>query len=154
MNHPQTLAERLYVQYPSTKLKSVKENCCCIVTFMWCMGIDPDDAEALIIVGSLIDKGIIDPDCTVNWDKVSRHLTDRSCNIEKVDIKSISKIKERTPVYYERTYQDSSGAIKKKGHWVGVQNGKIRFNALENSLCVKEGKPVKARILHFSGDSK
>lgn len=149
MKHPQTLAERIYQQFPSAKMKTIKDNSCCALTFMWCMGYDKEDIEALLTVGKMLDKGVIDVDCCVYWDKVSRFLIGRGCNIEKVNIKSIAKIKERTPVYYERTYTDEGGAVRKKGHWVGVEKGKIRFNALETSLCVKEGKPVMARILHF-----
>lgn len=154
MKNPQTLAETIYQQFPSAKLKSVKDYACCAFTFMWCMEYEPEDIEAILTVGRMLDKGVIDPDCTVYWDKVSRYLTGRSCSVEKVNITSISKIKERTPVYYERTYKDSSGATRKKGHWVGVENGKIKFNALKESLCVNNGKPVMARILHFSGGTK
>ena len=154
MKHPQTLAEKLYKSFPCSKLKTIQDNSCCILTFMWCLGYEPDDLEALITVSSLLDKGKIDVDCTVYWDKVSRYLTGRSCWVEKPQIKSISKIKERTPVYFERTYIDENGQTKTKGHWVGVEKGKIRFNALEKSLCVEKGKPVEARILHLSGEEK
>ena len=152
MKNPQTLAEKLYVQFPTAKLKSIKDYSCCALTMMWCCGYEPDDIEALLTVGRMLDKGVLDPDCTVYWDKMSRYLTGRGCNIEKVNIKTISKIKERTPVYFERTYLDSGGSTRKIGHWIGVEKGKIKFNALEDSLCVKEGKPTMARILHFTGD--
>lgn len=145
MKHPQTVAEQLYVQFPSAKLKSVKDYSCCVLTFMWCMGYDPEDTEALIVVGQMLDKGIIDPDCTVYWDKVSRFISGRGCSIEKVNINSISKIKERTPVKY---------SYNGKSHWVGVEKGKIKFNALETSVCVNKGKPTEARILHFENEGK
>ena len=151
MKHPQTLAEKLYVQFPTLKLQSIKKYACCAFTFMWCMGIEPDDAEAIILVGQMIDKGVIDSDCTVYWSKMARHLCGRDCSVEKPKITSIDKIKKRTPVYYVREYRDDAGKKKKAGHWVGVENGKICFNSLENSLCVKEGKPVEARYLTFSG---
>lgn len=152
MKHPQSLAEKLYNAFPSKKLEAIKECCCCITTFMWCLGYDPEDLEALITVSNLMNKNIIDKECTVYWDKVSRHFTGRGCWVEKPQIKSISKIKERTPVYYERSYIDENGEVKKKGHWVGVEKGKIRFNSLEKSLCVEQGKPVEMRVLHFSGE--
>lgn len=146
MKHPQTLAEKLYVQFPTLKLKSIKEYSCCAFTFMWCMGIEPDDVEALLMVGSMLDKGILDPDCTVTWDRMSRHLTGRGCTKQNKDITTIKGIKERTPVRY--VYTDKNG--KKHGHWVGVENGRIRFNSLEISQCVLQGKPTECRILKFS----
>ena len=151
MKHPQTLAEKLYVQFPTSKLKSIKEYACCAFTFMWCMGIESDDAEAILTVGSLLDKGILDPDCTVYWDKMSRHLTGRGCNKQNKDITTIKGIKERTPVKYE--YINKSNG-KKYSHWVGVENGRIRFNSMEVSQCVLQGKPVEARILQFTGEEK
>ena len=145
MKNPQTLAEKLYQQFPTVKLKSIMQNACCAFTFLWCMGIDPDDAESIIMIGKCIDAGAIDGDCTVYWDKMSQHCTGRSCAIDKVEIKSISKIKDRTPVRY-----DYMG----KSHWVGVEKGKIAFNSLKSSNCVSKGKPTQARILHFSGGKK
>lgn len=145
MKNPQTLAEKLYQQFPTLKLKSIKNYACCAFTMMWCLGIEPDDAEAIITVGKMIDKGIIDSDCTVYWDRVSKYLSGRNCSVEKVDIKSIKKIKDRTPVKYE--YVDENG--KTHGHWVGVENGEITFNPLQSSVCVAIGKPVTCRILSF-----
>ena len=146
MKNPQTLAEKLYVQFPTPKLKSIKENACCAFTFMWCMGYEPDDAEAIITVGKMIDKGILDQDCTVYWDKMSRFISGRGCSKENVDITTIKGIKERTPVRY--VYTDKNG--KKHGHWVGVENGKIKFNSLESSESVKQGKPTEMRVLKIA----
>lgn len=152
MKNPQTLAEKLYQQFPTAKLKSIQKFACCAFTFMWCMGIEPDDAEAIITVGYMIDKGVIDPDCTVYWNKVSEYLSGRKCKVEFIDItdpKQIKKIKERTPVKFERTYFDKNGNKQKSEHWVGIENGKIAFNSLEKSLTVAEGKPVTMRKISF-----
>lgn len=154
MKHPQTLAEKLYQQFPTAKLREIKDNACCAFTFMWVLGYEPDDAEAIITVGRMIDAKVLDPDCTVYWDKVSRYLTGRGCSKENAKITSIKNIKKRTPVYYERTYIDENGQKRKKGHWVGVENGKIGFNSIEHSLCVEQGKPTEARILTFTGETK
>lgn len=145
MKTPQTLAEELYKQFPQTKLKSIMQYACCAFTMMWCMGIEPDDAEAVITVGRMIDAEVIDADCTVYWDKVARFLSGRGCSIEKKEINSIKDIKERTPVRFD--YQG-------KSHWVGVEKGKIKFNSLKSSNCVAKGKPTQARILHFTGGTK
>ena len=145
MKTPQTLAEELYKQFPTLKLKSIMQNACCVFTFMWCLGIEPDDADAIITVGKLIDAGAVDADCTVYWDKVARHLTGRGCDIEKKEITSISKLKDRTPVRFD--YAGHS-------HWVGVENGKVAFNSLKSSNCVNKGKPTQARIIHLTGGAK
>lgn len=154
MKHPQSLAEKLYQQFPTLKLKSIKDYACCAFTFMWCLGIEPDDAEAIIMVGKMIDKKVLDSDCTVYWNEVCKHLTGRTVKVDFVDIKDpkvVKKIKDRTPVYYERTYLDASGNRRKIGHWVGFENGKLAFNSLKESLSVKEGTPIKMRVLTYSG---
>ena len=145
MKNPQTLAEELYKQFPTLKLKSIMQYACCAFTFLWCMGIEDDDAQAIITVGKMIDAGVIDADCTVYWDKMAKFISGRNCAVDKVEITSIAKIKDRTPVRY-----DYSG----KSHWVGVEKGKIVFNSLKSSNCVAKGKPTQARILHFSGGTK
>lgn len=145
MKNPQTLAEKLYVQFPCLKLKSIKDYACCIFTLMWCAGIDVDDAEAIITVSKMMDKGAIGQDCSVFWNTASLFLTGRSLKVDFTDIKSIKNIKERTPVRY-----DYNG----KSHWVGCEKGRIVFNPLESSVCVNKGKPATMRVLHFSGDSK
>ena len=145
MKNPQTLAEKLYQQFPTLKLKSIMQYACCAFTMMWCMGIEPDDADAILTVGRMMDAKAIDSDCTVYWDKVARFLSGRGCSIEKTEITSIADIKDRTPVRF-----DYSG----KSHWVGVENGKVVFNSLVSSNCVNKGKPTQARILHFTGGTK
>ena len=150
MKNPQTLAEKIYVTFPSAKMKSIKDYACCAFTFMWCMGYEPDDIEAIITVGRMLDKGIIDCDCCVYWNKVSLFLTGRGCDIEKKNISTLKGIKERTPVRYE--YTDKNG--KKHSHWIGAENGRIKFNSLEVSQCVLQGHPVEMRKLIFSSEVK
>ena len=126
------------------KLKSIKDYACCAFTLMWCLGYEPDDTEAILTVGRMIDKGVLDSDCTVYWGACIDYLSERKCRVEFIDItgkKQIEKIKERTPVKYE---------YNGKGHWVGVENGKIKFNPLEHSVCVEKGKPVTSRVLKLS----
>lgn len=140
MKHPQTLAERLYKEFPNPRLRSIKDNACCIFTLIWCLGLDPEDADAIITVGKLIDKGIIDEDCTVYWQRTIEHLTGRQATVDFVDITDIKKIKNRTPVRY---------VYKGRGHWVGVENGKNAFNSLDYSNCVANGQPQTMRVLKF-----
>ena len=145
MKNPQSLAEKLYIAFPSLKLKSIKDYSCCALTLMWCAGIECEDIEAIMTVSKMMDKGVIGQDCSVFWNAASEFLTGRSVKVDFVDITSIRGIKERTPVRYD---------YKGKSHWVGVENGKIKFNALQESNCVKNGKPVTMRVLHFSGEKK
>lgn len=146
MKHPQTLAEKIYLTFPSAKMKSIKDYACCCFTFMWCMGYEPDDIEAILTVGRMLDKGVVDCDCTVYWSKVSQFLSGRGCDVEKKAIITIKGIKARTPVKYE--YVNKANG-RKYSHWVGVENSKIKFNALETSQCVLQGKPTECRILKF-----
>lgn len=143
MKNPQTLAEELYKHFPTPKLKSIKDYGCCAFSLLWWLGIDEEDIDAIMTISDLINSKALATDCTVYWAECIKQLTGRTMeSLEKVDITSIKKIKEPTIVRYTR------GA---KGHWVGVKNGKIVFNSLKNSLCVKEGKPTEARIIKIKG---
>jgi hypothetical protein len=145
MKHPQTLAERLYEEFPNKKLKVIKEEACCIFTLMWCLGIEPDDTEAILTVSKMINRGIIGEDCTVYWLQAIEYLSGRQATVDFVDITDIKKIKNRTPVRY---------VYHGKGHWVGVENGQIKFNSLEYSNRVANGMPQTMRVLNFTGGVK
>ena len=148
MKHPQTLAEQIYQQFPTMKLKCIKDYACCAFTLMWTLHVEPDDAEAILTVGRMMDKGAIDVDCTVYWDKAARFLTGKGVAVQFIDItdpKELKKIKDRTPVKF---------SYNGKSHWVGVENGRVKFNALEKSLCVEKGKPVTMRIIKTDGGTK
>lgn len=146
MNHPQSLAIRLYEHFPDKKLKEIKDYACCAFVLMWCLGIEPDDdGDAINTVARMIENGAIEEDCTVKWADAVKFLTGRT--IKSIDFVSTTKIwdiKGRTPVKYE---------YNGKGHWVGVENGVISFNPLEYSTCVAKGKPTQKRIIHIDGVS-
>lgn len=143
MEHPQTLAEELYLHFPTPKLKSIKEYACCAFTLMWYLGIDPTDIRAIMTVSDLINKHALDTDCTVYWAECIKTLTGRTMiSLEKKPIKSIKNIKDKTIVKFSR------GKI---GHWVGVEDGKVVFNSLNYSRCVEEGAPTECRIIKISG---
>lgn len=59
-------------------------------------------------------------------------------SVEKKQISSLDEIASAAPVCY--SYNGHS-------HWVVAENGKIVFNSLGDSACVKYGKPVSARIV-------
>ena len=146
MKNPQTFAEELYKHFPTPKLKSIKEYGCCAFTLLWWLGIDCDDITAIMTVSDLIKSHALDEDCTVYWGECIRQLTGREMeSLEKVQITSIKKIKEKTIVRFMNG---------KAGHWVGVENGKVVFNSLAYSKCVAEGKPTEARIITIKGVKK
>ena len=145
MKNPQTLAEELAQMFPNTDMKIISENACCILTLMWCLYIEPDDIEAIKIVQNMRLKNIIKSDCVVIWKDAVRYLTGRELKgVEFTKIKSLKGIKERTPVLMA-----CDGNAEGVGHWVGVQNGRIRFNSKKYSKNVAEGKPVEMRKLIF-----
>ena len=134
MKSPQSLAEELY----SIPLAEIADFGCCAFVLIWCLGLEMSDIDAIKKVADGMKKGVLDLDCTVKWYEFASFL---GCPIKSVEFKQICDIKgikERTPVRY-----DYNG----KYHWVGVENGKIAFNSLKNSVCVKYGKPTTARIL-------
>lgn len=148
MTHPQTLAQRLYNHFPTTNLKQIKANGCCAFVLLWCMGIEPEDIDAIMTVDNMIKADVIKPNCIVKWFESVRFLTGRE--LVKVDfakINTIHNIKERTPVYFQKNPE-------KEGHWVGVENGEIKFNPLKRSVNVEEGRPTEARFLFIKGDIK
>lgn len=140
MTNPQTLAEKLYYQFPDKKLKNIKDFSCCCLTLMWCLGYDKDDAEAVLEVARLMDLGAIDSECTVYWKSVAFYITGKNIDVEFINITTIRNIKERTPVKY---------SYNGRSHWVGVENGKIKFNSLAHSVCVEKGKPVEKRVIKY-----
>jgi hypothetical protein len=147
MKNPQTLAEELYKYFPTAELKSIKDYACCAFVLMWTLGVEPeDDLEAVFTVKRMLDAKVIKSDCTVIWEKAIKFLTGRSMrSVEFRDITVIKNLKERCPVRY-----DFNG----NSHWVGVENGKIKFNPLKVSACVKFGKPATARIITLDVDKE
>ncbi len=142
MKHPQDMAARLYEQFPTEPLRNIKDSACCAFVLMWCMRQDQDDADAVMTAAKMMKAGALGSDCLVYWDAAARFLTGHGVYVTKESITTIKGIKERTPVLY--TYNG-------KGHWVGVERGKIKFNPLEKSECVEKGKPAEKRVLIMKG---
>ena len=143
MKNPQTLAEELYKHFPTPKLKSIKDYACCAFSFIYWLGLDLSDIDAIMLVSDLINEHALDSDCTVYWAECIRKLTGREMlSLEKKNITSIKNIKEKTIVKFTRG---------KVGHWVVVEEGKVVFNSLSFSRCVEEGKPAECRIIKIKG---
>jgi len=135
MKYPQNTAERIL---KIKNLPIIKKNACCAFVFLWCLGIEPDDdLTAIELVDEAINKEYIYPDCTVTWWKWGKALTGRDITVEKIEITTIKRIKERSPVWY------SIDGVS--GHWVGVENGVIKFDPNKTSRNVALGKPRTMR---------
>ena len=143
MKNPQSLAEELYKQFPTPKLKAIKDYACCAFSLIYWLGIDCSDVDAIMLVSDLMKHNALDVDCTVIWSLCIKQLTGREMeSLEKVQIKDIKKIKEKTIVKF------TNG---KYSHWVVVENGKVVFNSHKYSNCVENGKPTEARIIKIKG---
>lgn len=145
MKYPQTLASNLASQFPNADMKMIADNACCAFVVLWCLGIDPDDIEAIQTVQRMRLHNVIQSDCTVKWYDVVKYMTGRELKgLEKIKIKTLKGIKERTPVLMA-----CEGNAEGVGHWVGVEKGKIKFNPKFYSKNVEEGRPVEMRKLIF-----
>ena len=143
MKNPQSLAEELFKHFHDPKLKAIKDYACCAFSLIYWLGIDCSDIDAIMLVSDLMNHKALDPDCTVYWAECIRQLTGREMeSLEKVQIKDLKKIKEKTIVKF------SNGGYS---HWVVAENGKVIFNSLKYSKCVSEGKPTEARIIKIKG---
>ena len=138
MKYPQTLCTDFYYKISPERLATIGKYGCCAFVLLWCLGIEPDNMEAIELVNDMINAGVIEKDCTVHWVEAVKFLTGRDITVEFKNIKDILSIKDRTPVRYD---------YKGQGHWVGVEWGMIAFNPLKQSNCVDKGVPVTARII-------
>ena len=140
MKNPQTTAEEIK---DIKHIESISKYGCCGFVALWTIGVDPDnDIEAIRCLSDAMEAGVLESDCTVKWVEFYKWLTGRTVEVEFVNISSIKSIKRRTPVRFD--YNGSS-------HWVGVEDGEVRFNSLKHSVCVEKGKPVTARIIKING---
>ena len=144
MKNPQTVARRIYEEYKLPMFKPLADYSCCALTLLWVMHVEEDDIGALKVISTMIDRKVLRSDCTVLWYEAVEFLSGRKPKeVQFKKIKSLKGLKERCEVLYE--YTDTNGI--KHGHWVGVEKEKIAFNSLEQSNCVKYGKPTEARII-------
>lgn len=138
MKYAQTTAIEL-----SENIKEIGKNACLAMCYLYCAGIDPqNEIEYLRLVNSAIKEHILEKDCTVkDADLFLKWITGRKTTVIKKTVASIKNIVEPTPVRYV--------AKGYGGHWVVVENEKIAFNSLANSVNVTKGEPVEARIIKW-----
>lgn len=138
MKFPQTTALEI-----ADNIKEIGKNACLAMCYIYCAGIDPDnEIEYIRIVNNAIKAGIIAKDCTVtDAERFLQHITGRKTTVVKKSVFDYAHLKEPTPVRFK--------ADGLAGHWVVVENGKIVFNSLANSINVAKGKPIEARIIKW-----
>lgn len=138
MKFPQTTAAEI-----AENAKEIGKNSCLAMCYIYCAGIDPDnEIEYIRTVNNAINAGILEKDCTVkDAERFLMWLTGRKTAVAKKTVSDIKDIKSPTPVRYKA---DGMG-----GHWVVVEDGKIVFNSITNSLNVTKGKPVEARVIKW-----
>lgn len=134
--------DALEVQAPDIAEKFVK-NLCLFYCYSYCCGITYDTALAAWNEAERQRlNGCLDIDGTVlDADKLINKLTGRFVRVNKKDITDIKDIKEATPVRFD---------YNKNQHWVVVQNGKIIFNSIRDSVCVRYGKPTTSRPIAWT----
>lgn len=116
------------------------ENLCLFFCYNFCKGKvfntakeAFDEAERARLKGYLGDDGYV-----LNAEAILKEGNAYRWSVMKEKITSIEKIEKPTPVCFE---------YNGYAHWVVVEKGKIVFNSLENSTCVKYGKPTSSRII-------
>lgn len=126
-NYPQTFATDV-----SKNIEAIGKFGCLAMCYLFCIGIDGDCSDYVRSVSNAMNEGLLDSECTVlDAEKFLEHFSGRKFHVTKKNYKDISEIKNPTPVRY---------SYNGKSHWVVVENGKIVFNSLANSLCVTKGK--------------
>jgi hypothetical protein len=143
MNHPQSLALTLSSHFNAENLKEIADYGCCAFSLLYSLGLDGSDINAIMTLDNLRKSGDLGPNCLVQWTKCVKALTGRNLKtVKMLPCKDIQDVKGKAIVKFVRG---------NTGHWVVVTNGKIIFNSLVDSLCVREGKPTEMRVLEFEG---
>lgn len=147
MNNPQELAKELNKVFPNEDLKVIADNACLAFVLMWCLGYDPDDINAIMYVQKMRRANVIKKNCAVLWYEAVPYIAERELeSVEFVKISSLKGIRKRTPVLFAKPGNEDG-----VGHWVGVENQKIKFNPLKYSQNVAMGSPVEMRVLKLKG---
>lgn len=125
---------------PQTRALMIGKYGCLAMCYLYCMGIVPEsEGEMIKHISTAIDKGLLDSECTVlDASALLKFFTGRDYCVEKKSISDIDEVKGATPVRFTH-----NGA----GHWVVVENGRIVFNSIADSVCVLQGHPDTARVI-------
>ena len=85
MKNPQTLCLKLQHKLSTERLETIYKHGCCAFVLLWCLGIDPDDIQAIELVSDMIDAGVIEKDGTVQWVEAVKFLTGRAIAFNPLD---------------------------------------------------------------------
>jgi len=123
-------------------LESIGNYGCLAMCYLWTVGIEPLNAPSMAeYLSDAMLNGLLDKECTVlDADRFLLFFTGKKYRVQKKQISSIKTIKKATPVRYD---------YEGKSHWVVVEDGKIIFNSLINSVCVSKGTPTTAREINL-----
>ncbi len=135
MKHPQTKAARI-----AANIKAIASYGCLAMCYLYCIGIGGTEYDCIGCVSDAMDAGLLDRECTVldGAEFLNRFAGTGRFSVTKRPVRKLSEIREAAPVRF-----DWNG----KSHWVVVERGKIVFDPIEDSICVRNGKPVTARII-------
>lgn len=138
---PQNEAERFAKVFPECKrLVTISKYMCCASVALWIMGVD--EKEHTSIIADELGKGL-ENDCNVKWLEFFKNVSGRNIAVQFKDIKSLNDLKGiKGKIAVKFKCGDNY-------HWVGVENCTVKYNSIEISNCVKNGKPVTARIITF-----
>ena len=126
--------------YARKKPAEFADNLCLFFCYNFCKGkIFKDEKEAFDAAEKArLDGFLGDDGFVLNAEAILREGNSFRWSVQKEKISVIDDIKKASPVCFE---------YNGRAHWVVVENGKIVFNSLENSVCVKKGKPISMRII-------
>lgn len=123
--------------------KSVGIGGCLALCYIKAAKPDATETELFDILWQASKKGIIDAndDCYVRdgIKLLSLSNSSKSYNVTKQTISTIQGIKLGAVNFENNGYN----------HWVLVEKGQIIFDSLDDSKCVKYGKPTSARIIEI-----
>lgn len=129
MKNPQTFAAGV-----AKNIGMIAKNGCLAMCYLYCVGIDGNADDYIWAVSNAMESKLLDNECFVlNAEKYLEWYTGKRWKVEKKQIDDITTIKEATPVRY---------SYNGLAHWVVVEDGKIVFNPLLNSVCVNKGHPA------------
>ena len=121
---------------------------CYIYAVADALGIKNEMREPFVasMVLNALEKNIIDDDCFVKnpialmQSAAAFYNMHIKANVTKKEINGYTDVSEHK---YACVRHDFNG----KSHWVLAKDGWRIFDSLEDSQCVKNGKPVSARII-------
>lgn len=125
-------------------MREFTSSLCLFYCYLYCAGTEfKDEKDAFDTAERMRLQGVLDDDGTVlDGPRLLEIFTGRKWKVEKkaIDERGVNELTVTTPVRF-----DYNG----KSHWVVMSHGDVVFDPIENSQCVKYGKPASARLLSW-----